>query len=66
MGNNDYDLWIYEIYVGGGSMESIKKTKYEIETTEDYQKVKRIDEQDNGQITSSTILQNKDEILINP
>ncbi len=47
-------------------MESIKKTKYEIETTEDYQKVKRIDEQDNGQITSSTILQNKDEILINP
>lgn len=66
MGNNNYGLWIYEIYVGGGRMESIKKTKYEIETTEDYQKVKRIDEQDNGQITSSTILQNKDEILINP
>lgn len=40
----------------------MKRTKYEIETTKDYEQTKRIDELEDGSQTSSTILQNKDNI----
>lgn len=45
-------------------MEEIKfeKTIYIVEETEEYKKMKRIDELADGNQTSSTILQNKDVI----
>lgn len=45
-------------------MEEIKseKTIYIVEETEEYKKMKRIDELADGNQTSSTILQNKDMI----
>lgn len=39
-----------------------KKTTYIVEETEEYKKMKRIDELADGNQTSSTILQNKDVI----
>ena len=42
----------------------MKKTKYQIEVTENYEKTERIDELEDGSQTSSTILQNKDYIIL--
>lgn len=43
-----------------------EKTTYSVEKTKDSIKTKRIDEKSDGNLTGSTILQNKDKIIINP
>lgn len=45
---------------------NIEKTKYELEQTKEYIKIKRTDEYDDGSQTNSSVLQTKNEIVINP
>lgn len=47
-------------------MEIEEKITYSVEKTRDSIKTKRIDEKSDGNLTSSTILQSKDEVVINP
>ena len=51
---------------GGENMEIEEKITYSVEKTRDSIKTKRIDEKSDGNLTSSTILQSKDEVVINP
>lgn len=46
--------------------EKILKTTIEIEKTKERNKINRIDEFEDGHQTNSTILQNREKIIINP